>query len=66
VDPTSSHLTLDDLQRDPTIYLLPELDTEEEAVECLREIAGDIFEEHLDGWYRVPALISQALSKLWT
>jgi hypothetical protein len=24
VDPTSAHLTLDDLRREPTIYLLPE------------------------------------------
>ena len=56
VDPTSAHLTLEDLQREPTIYLVPECDTEDHAVECLGESAGTIFEEHLDGWYRVPAV----------
>jgi len=54
VDPTSSHLTLDDLRRQPTIYLLPECDSEEQALEFLREISSEIFEEQLNGWYRVP------------
>jgi hypothetical protein len=56
VDPTSAHLTLEDLQREPTIYLVPECDTEDQAVEYLGESAGTIFEEHLDGWYRVPTV----------
>ena len=56
VDPTSAHLTLEDLQREPTIYLVPECDTEDQAVEYLGESAGTIFEEHLDGWYPVPAV----------
>jgi len=30
VDPTSAELKLEDLRREPTIYLLPEYDTEEE------------------------------------
>ena len=33
VDSTSAHLTLDDLQLEPTIYLLPECDSKEEALE---------------------------------
>ena len=33
VDSTSAHLTLEDLQREPTIYLVPECDTEDQAVE---------------------------------
>ena len=55
VDPTSAHLTLDDLRLDPTIYLLPECEGKEEAIEALREVCTEIFEEQLDGWYRVPA-----------
>jgi hypothetical protein len=54
-DPTSAHLTLDDLRREPTIYLVPESDHEDEALEFLDQNAAEIFEEHLDGWYRVPA-----------
>ena len=56
VDPTSAHLTLDDLRRQPTIYLLPECDSEEQALEFLREISSEIFEEQLNGWYRVPSV----------
>jgi hypothetical protein len=43
-----------DLRREPTIYLLPEYDTEEEARGNLSEYRSEIFEEQLDGWYRVP------------
>ena len=32
VDPASAHLTLDDLRLEPTIYLLPEWETEEETL----------------------------------
>ena len=31
VDPTSAQLTLEDLRREPTIYLLPEWETAEEG-----------------------------------
>jgi hypothetical protein len=55
VDPTSVELKLEDLRREPTIYLLPEYDTEEEARGNLREYCSEIFEEQLDGWYRVPS-----------
>ena len=48
-DPTSAELSLEDLRREPTIYLLPDYNTEEEA----RGV--EIFEEELDGWYRVPS-----------
>ena len=56
VDPTSAHLNLEDLQREPTIYLVSECDTQEQAIEYLGESIRDIFEEQLDGWYRVPAV----------
>ena len=39
VDPTSTHLTLDDLRLEPTIYLLPEWDTEDEALQPLARSA---------------------------
>ena len=55
VDPTSANLKLEDLRRELTIYLLPEYDTEEEARGNLREYCREIFEEQLDGWYRVPS-----------
>jgi hypothetical protein len=54
VDQTSAHLMLEDLQREPTIYLVPECDSEEQALEYLGETIRDIFEQQLDGWYRVP------------
>lgn len=55
VDSTSTELTLEDLRREPTIYLLPNYDTEEEALDYLREVCSEIFEEQLNGWYRVPS-----------
>ena len=42
------------LRREPTVYLLPECENEGEARKCL-EVCGQIFEEQLDGWYRVPS-----------
>jgi hypothetical protein len=54
-DRTSAELKLEDLRREPTIYLLPEYDTEEEARGYLRHHCREIFEEQLDGWYRVPS-----------
>ena len=56
VDPTSAQLTLDDLTREPTIYLLPEFDSDEEPLQSLRKVARDIFEEQLNAWYRVPSV----------
>jgi hypothetical protein len=55
VDPTSKDLSLEDLQGEPTIYLLPECGNEGEVRECLEDLCSQIFEEELDGWYRVPS-----------
>jgi hypothetical protein len=55
VDPTGAELTLEDLRREPTIYLLPECENEEAARGCLRDVCEEIFEEQLDGWCRVPS-----------
>ena len=54
-DPTSGVLSLEDLHREPTVYLLPECENEEEARECMEKLCGQIFEEQLDGWYRLPS-----------
>src|SRR6476661_4173010 len=56
VDPTSTHLTLEHLHREPTIYLVAECEGQEQAMEFLGESVRDIFEEQLNGWYRVPAV----------
>jgi hypothetical protein len=46
-------LGLKDLRLEPTIYMLPEYATEGEAREYLRECCGIIFEDQLNGWYRL-------------
>jgi hypothetical protein len=50
-DPTSLEPTLRNLVQEPTIYLIPECDTNEEVREVLRELCAEIFEEQLGGWY---------------
>jgi hypothetical protein len=35
--------------------LLPPYDTAEEALSQLEKVCAEIFEEQLDGWYRVPS-----------
>ena len=49
-------MTLEDLQRERTIYLVAECDSQEQAIEYLGDSVRDIFEEQLDGWYRVLAV----------
>jgi hypothetical protein len=39
-DPTSNELGLEDLQREPTVYLLPECESEEEARQYLGRCAA--------------------------
>ena len=51
-DPTSHRLTLGDLTREPTIYLIPECDTEEDLREVLEELCEEIFVAQLAGWFR--------------
>ena len=55
VDATSREVSLEELRRDQTIYLLPDYDTDEQAERQLRKHCREIFEEQLDGWYRVPS-----------
>ena len=54
-DPTSADLSLKDLQDDPTVYLIRECGNDIEVRESLAKVCGRIFEEQLDGWYRVPS-----------
>jgi hypothetical protein len=54
-DPTSHDLTPEDLREDCTVYLIPECDTPEELREQMEDACRRIFEDQLDGWYRVPA-----------
>jgi hypothetical protein len=55
VDSTSSELTLEELRREPTVYLLPHYDNGEEARKHVRKYCKEIFEEQLESWYRVPS-----------
>ena len=45
-DAMSAELTLLELIRDPTIYLIPECDTDEDVVEVLRDLCEEIFYQH--------------------
>ncbi len=55
VDPTSQDLTLDDLNREPTSYLLPECDSDDEAARHVRRYCKQILAAELDGWWRRPS-----------
>lgn len=52
VDPTSAELMLADLGQDPSIYLLPECDSDRNKENRLKEVCEQIFEDQLHGWYR--------------
>ena len=64
-DPTSNELSLEDLQREPTVYLLPECENEEEARQYLGEVCGQIFEENWMGGTTVCLLRGQT-GVIWT
>jgi hypothetical protein len=49
-DPTSRDITRREVVEDPTIYLIPECDSEEDIHEVLRELCEEIFVEQLAGW----------------
>jgi hypothetical protein len=49
VDPSSHGITLLDVGREQTIYLIP-CDTDEGLEDVLRELREEIFEEQLAGW----------------
>jgi len=53
-DPTSGGLSLEDLQREAAVYLIRECENEKEVRACLGGRCGEIFEEQLNGWFRMP------------
>jgi hypothetical protein len=50
-DPTSHKLTLRELVQEPTVYLIPECDTDEGVGEALLELCEEIFIEQLAAWF---------------
>lgn len=51
-DSTSQGITFLDVTEEPTMYLIPECDTDEDLADVLRELCEEIFEEQLESWYR--------------
>ena len=58
-DPTSHNITLSDVTREPTIYLIPECDSDEDVIDALCELYDEIFTEKLEGWYQDEAVWPQ-------
>ncbi len=54
-DETSHDLTLEDLGSDPSIYLLPQCENDEEVRARIAMHVNEIFDEQLDSWYREPS-----------
>jgi hypothetical protein len=52
-DPTNSELTLEDARADASVLLVPEAESEEEALSYLKRHCDKIFEEQLGAWYTV-------------
>jgi hypothetical protein len=52
VDPTSASLTLVNLTREPTIYLVDECNDPDDERAGLKAVYATIFEDQLDGWWR--------------
>ncbi len=68
-DPTSGRLTLSILTREPTIYLIPECDTEEDVTNVLRELCEEIFREGAGPAFPSTLLLRlphPCLSRFWT
>jgi len=53
VDPSNQDLTMEEVCADPSIYLLPECDLEDELLARLTQVSEEIFEQELAGWDRV-------------
>lgn len=52
VDPTSHDIRLFDVAGEPTIYLIPPCESNDQLENILRDRCEEIFEEQLDSWYR--------------
>jgi hypothetical protein len=55
VDPASTNLKLEDLRQEPSIYLLPEFDNNEDALKFLPKVCKQIFKEQLESWWTEPS-----------
>ena len=51
VDPTSTDIRLSNINHEPTVYLVPPFETQDEFTEWLQEYCRMIFAEALDGWW---------------
>ncbi|HEY2381094.1 MAG TPA: hypothetical protein VGK48_07915 [Terriglobia bacterium] len=51
VDASSSDLTLEDINEEPVIYLVPEFESDEEFAKWVEGHFDDIFQEQLAGWW---------------
>ena len=49
--PDPDDITLDELNEDTAVYLLPEYDDDAQRDRILKKIYKDIFEEQLEGWW---------------
>jgi hypothetical protein len=49
-DEEGDDLTLAQVQQDPTVYLIPETESEEDLGRLLHQSSKAIFEEQLEGW----------------
>lgn len=55
-DPTEPPLSIDDARRDSTVILVPEFETEEEAISYVESSYDVIFEDELYDWYQDESL----------
>jgi hypothetical protein len=51
VDPTSKDIALADINDEPTVYLVPTLETQDEFMERLEQYCDITFAEALGGWW---------------
>lgn len=52
--PDPENLTLDEVNRDQTVFLLPEYEDDHEKEKLLKRYFKQIFEEKLNGWWQDP------------
>src|SRR5262247_2602412 len=50
-DPTSQHISLSEVNHEPTVYLVPAFESNEDFAKWLAQNCELIFEEQLGGWW---------------
>ena len=53
IDPSSHDLKITDLQSDPSVYLFPECNDDNDLTRYLKEFYEEIFEQELESWDRL-------------